>query len=121
MDSPLHSEKKSRKRAHSTPASASSDVAAKKPPIPSKKPTPSSSTKTSKSLTSSVLNDLPESDLSETEEEIRPATNADNLFAWVVSPVKVDQFLRYFVFYVIFSYIFLFGETLLNVIVSQVV
>ena len=84
------SEKKNRKRAHSTPASTSSEVAAKKPPIPNKK------VKSKNNSTSSILfHDLPEEYSTDTTEENKPATNADKLFAWTVSPVKVDQFLRF--------------------------
>lgn len=86
-------EKKSRKRAHSTPATTSSDVSAKKPPVP---PTNKKSKSKTPSNSSLVLNDLPEEqDSSDGTEESKPATNADNLFAWVISPIKADQFLRF--------------------------
>ncbi|XP_066927843.1 ribosomal oxygenase 1-like [Clytia hemisphaerica] len=73
---------KSRKRAHSTPSTT--DDAAKKPPIPTKK----SKTRS----VSSVLDDLPKEDVLETPDEQKPETSADHLFAWVIAPVKTEQF-----------------------------
>lgn len=89
-------EKKSRKRAHSTPAT--SDVSAKKPPVPP--PSNKKSKGKSSSSSSLILNDFPEElDSGDDAEESKPFTNADNLFAWVISPIKADQFLRLFLFF----------------------
>lgn len=72
---------KKRKRAHSTPSSSLNEPSSKKPPNPVKK---------SKPVSINLSEELPIA--APVAEEEKVVASADKLFAWIISPVKTEQF-----------------------------